>query len=224
MLSIVDPGIQKKKFRGAILDLDGVLVDTPRYHYEAWKRLAAELGFEFSDVDNERIKGVSRERSLDILLETHHLSFDPAIKKDLADKKNLWYLESIASMNESSLLPGVHSFLVSIKSKGVKLAVGSASRNVLLILGHLNITHLFDAVIDAHRVSKTKPHPEVFLLAAREMELSPVECIVFEDAEPGLEAARMAGMYAVGLGKAERLPRANLIISTFADLDIDALF
>jgi beta-phosphoglucomutase len=215
---------KRKKFRGAILDLDGVLVDTPKYHYEAWKRLAVELGFEFSDADNESVKGVSRERSLDILLENHHFDFDPAEKERLADKKNRWYLESIAKMDESALLPGVRSFLTALREKKAKLAVGSASRNASVILSQLNIAHLFDSVVDANRVSRTKPHPEVFTLAAREMELSPAECVVFEDAEAGLEAARVAGMFAVGIGKPETLKNANLVISAFTDLDIDALF
>jgi beta-phosphoglucomutase len=215
---------EEKKFRGAILDLDGVLVDTPKYHYEAWKCLAAELGFEFNDADNECLKGVSRERSLDILLEIYHLDLNAAQRKQLADKKNRWFLESIQEMDESGLLPGALKLLWRLREKGVKLAIGSASKNASLILSHLNIGHLFDAVIDANRVSMTKPHPEVFLLAAREIEVPPVECVVFEDAEAGLQAARMAGMYAVGIGKPDALRSANLVIAALADFDANLLF
>jgi beta-phosphoglucomutase len=222
MSRVKDP--QRSKFHAAILDLDGVLVDTPKYHYNAWKRLSAELGFDFSDADNERLKGVSRERSLEILLEIGRLDLHPRERRRLADKKNRWYLESIKKIDESGLIPGAREFLMRLREKGVKLALGSASKNAPLIMRSLNLGYLFDAVIDGNRVSKTKPHPEVFLLGAREIRVPPGECVVFEDAEAGLQAARMAGMYAVGIGKPEILVSADLVIPALADLDVDLLF
>jgi beta-phosphoglucomutase len=218
------PSGRGRKFHAAILDLDGVLVDTPKFHYSAWKRLASELGFDFSNADNERLKGVSRERSLDILLEIGRLDLNAAERKRLADKKNRWYLESIKKIDESGLIPGAREFLMRLRGKGVKLALGSASKNAPLILAHLNISHLFDAIIDGNRVSKTKPHPEVFLLGAREVAVPPGECVVFEDAEAGLQAARMAGMYAVGIGKPEVLLSADFVIGALIDFDVDMLF
>jgi beta-phosphoglucomutase len=207
---INDPMLQA---RGAIFDLDGVIVDTARYHYLAWRRLASELGFEFSLADNERLKGVSRARSLELLLEAGGLSLGAEKKAALAEKKNRWYVESLSRMDGSELLPGARDYLLAQRAAGRRVALGSASKNAGMILQRLGIAGLFDAVIDGTRVTNAKPDPEVFLLAARELALEPADCVVFEDAAAGVEAARRAGMRVVGIGDAAILRDADLVVS-----------
>lgn len=202
------------EMRAAIFDLDGVIVDTAKYHYLAWKRLATELGFEFTEIDNERLKGVSRVRSLDILLEVGGLtSFDDETKTGLAAKKNDWYVDYIKNMDVSEILPGAGEYLKLIWLRGVKTALGSASKNAPLILDRLGITPLFDVVVDGNKVSKAKPDPEVFLRAAEALDIPPASCIVFEDAEAGIEAAIRAGMGVIGVGNPSTLKEADMVIA-----------
>jgi beta-phosphoglucomutase len=197
---------------GAIFDLDGVIVDTAKYHYLAWKRLAQELGFEFKELDNERLKGVSRMKSLEILLELGGLSFSNDEKLLLADKKNNWYVEYISAIDESEILKGAKEYLLKLKNSGIKIALGSASKNAPAILNRLKITNLFDSIVDGNKVSKAKPDPEVFLIAAKELGLEPHECVVFEDAEAGITAAKAAGMRTVGIGNRELLMEADIVV------------
>jgi beta-phosphoglucomutase len=201
-----------REMRAAIFDLDGVIVDTAKYHYLAWKRLANEIGFDFTETDNERLKGVSRTRSLEILLEIGRLTLDDATKAKLADQKNSWYVDYISHMDASELLPGGAEYLQCIRARKVKIALGSASKNAPLILERVGISSLFDAIVDGNKVSKAKPDPEVFLRAAEELKIAPAECVVFEDAEAGIEAAHRAGMSAVGIGNASVLKDAEIII------------
>ena len=204
--------------KGAIFDLDGVIVDTAKYHYLAWKRLAEELGFEFTEEHNERLKGVSRMRSLEILLEVGGLTFSADEKARLAEKKNNWYVEYISRMDESELLEGARQYLEGQKEKGIKIALGSASKNAPIILDNLKITELFDVVIDGNKVSKAKPDPEVFLLGAKELGLAPSDCVVFEDAEAGIEAAKRAGMKTVGIGNRKILREADMVVRGLYEL------
>ncbi|ANY73194.1 beta-phosphoglucomutase [Paenibacillus ihbetae] len=206
-----------------LFDLDGVLVDTAKYHYIAWKRLAGKLGFEFTEQDNERLKGVSRMASLDILLEIGGLSPDEETKQDLAAKKNAWYVEYISSMDASEILPGALEFIQSLKERGIKVALGSASKNAMLILNNTGLTPYFDAIIDGTKTQQAKPDPEVFTLGARELGVPPESCVVFEDAEAGVEAAIRAGMRCVGIGSPETLGRANLVISSLEGFTVDRL-
>jgi beta-phosphoglucomutase len=198
--------------RAAIFDLDGVIVDTAKYHYLAWKRLAQEYGFDICVNDNERLKGVSRLRSLDILLEIGGLRVDDATKQTMASKKNEWYVDYIHQLSEAEVLPGAKDYLRVIRQKGVRTAIGSASKNASLILEKLHIQSLFDVVIDGTKVQETKPDPQVFLLAAKELHLLPENCVVFEDAEAGIEAARRAGMGTVGIGSPLALQHADIVI------------
>jgi beta-phosphoglucomutase len=200
------------EMRAAIFDLDGVIVDTAKYHYLAWKRLANDLGFDFTEQDNERLKGVSRIRSLEILLEIGGIHLDEAAKAQAAARKNAWYVEYISQMEKSEILPGAAEYLQTIRTRGIKTALGSASKNAPLILDRLGITPLFDVIIDGNKVQHAKPDPEVFLRAADELNLPPASCVVFEDAEAGIEAARRAGMGAVGIGKPHTLKHADMII------------
>ena len=203
---------------GAIFDLDGVLVDTAKYHYLAWKRLAAELGFYFSEDHNERLKGVSRMRSLEILLETGGVKMPADKKEEAAARKNAWYVEYLCTLDESSLLSGAKEYLLLLRENGIKTALGSASKNSPLILERLGIMNFFDAVIDGNTVLKTKPDPEVFLKGAGALGIAPRYCAVFEDALAGIEAAKTCGMAAIAVGKKENLPGADRYISSLADM------
>jgi beta-phosphoglucomutase len=209
--------------KACIFDLDGVIVDTAKYHYLAWKRLAHELGFEFSIDHNERLKGVSRMTSLDILLEVGGLSFSMQEKEMMAAKKNEWYLEYIRKMTPAEILPGVNDFLASLKSKGVKIALGSASKNAKLILEQVGLQSTFDAVIDGNKALKAKPDPQVFLLGAQELMTAPSNCAVFEDAVAGVQAAKNAGMYCIGIGSPEVLGLADIVMPGFMNVTTEIL-
>jgi len=211
------------KIKACIFDLDGVIVDTAKYHYLAWNRLAKDLGFEFLPEHNERLKGVSRVRSLEILLEVGGLTFSEAEKERMATLKNEWYLEFIHKMTPDEILPGVLTFLSELRNAGVKIALGSASKNAPLILQQVKITQFFDAVIDGNKVSKAKPDPEVFLKAALELGVDPSLCVVFEDAEAGVEAALNGNMRCIGVGSPEVLFRANLVIPGFENFSLVSL-
>lgn len=209
-----------REMRAAIFDLDGVIVDTAKYHYLAWKRLANEYGFDFTEADNERLKGVSRTRSLEILLEIGALSVDEAAKQAMAAQKNDWYVEYIQHMDASEILPGAAEYLQTLRNRGVKTAIGSASKNAPLILERVGIMSLFDVVIDGTKVRQAKPNPEVFLRAAQELDIPPASCVVFEDSEAGIEAARRAGMGSVGIGKPITLKDADMVIAGLYQLAV----
>ncbi len=201
------------KYDGAIFDLDGVLVDTARYHYLAWKELAHKLGFEFTPEQNEKLKGVSRMDSLNLLLETGGMKdrFSQEEKEKMAAWKNCRYVASISSMDSSELLEGTLELLNKLKARGIKLALGSSSKNAPLILKSTGISPLFDAVIDGNCVTRAKPDPQIFLLAAKGLGLPGNRCVVFEDAEAGLQAAKRGGMCAVGIGSRKDLPSADAV-------------
>ncbi|NJO90305.1 MAG: beta-phosphoglucomutase [Chloroflexia bacterium] len=207
--------------KALIFDLDGVVVDTAKYHYLAWKKLAEELGFFFSEKDNERLKGVSRIRSLEILLEVGGIELDEKKKVDLATKKNDDYLEYIMKMSPCEILPGVLDILEAAKQKGLKLAIGSASKNAVTILKRVDLLKYFDAIIDGNKVSKAKPDPEVFLNAAKELGVKPEECVVFEDAEAGVEAALNGNLHVVGIGDQNTLNKAEMVVSGFKNVNLE---
>ena len=211
------------KIRACIFDLDGVVVDTAKYHYLAWKRLAGQLGFDFTPADNERLKGVSRMDSLNILLEIGGKNFTDEEKNQLADKKNDWYNDYINKMHPDEVLPGVIDFFKVLKSKNYKMALGSASKNAKAILEKTNLLPWFDAVIDGTVTTKAKPDPEVFLLGARALQTQPEDCVVFEDAEAGVEAAIKAGMYCIGVGSPEILKKANQVIPSLQQMNEELL-
>ncbi len=212
-----------KTISTCIFDLDGVIVDTAKYHYLAWKRLAHELGFEFLEEHNERLKGVSRMTSLDIMLEVGGLTFSQSEKEVMAARKNEWYLEYIYKMTPEEILPGVVDFLVMLRSKGIKVSLGSASKNAMLILERVQLSHYFDAVIDGNKALKAKPDPQVFLLAAEELGQNPASCVVFEDAAAGIEAAKAAGMKCIGIGSPDVLGKADKVVPGFVNATIDLI-
>ena len=212
------------KIEACIFDLDGVIVDTAKYHYIAWQRLARILGFSFTKKDNERLKGVSRVRSLEILLEIGSINnFSEEKKTELATQKNEWYVEYITKMTPEEILPGVLDLLKSIKEQGIKTAIGSASKNAMTILKRIDVLKYFDTVIDGTKVSKAKPDPEVFVVAANELNADIKKSIVFEDAEAGVEAAKNGGFYCIGIGSTDNLNKADKVIPGFENFTIDDL-
>lgn len=206
--------------KGAIFDLDGVLVDTAKYHYLAWKELAQELGFDFTEKDNEQLKGVSRMRSLEILLQIGKITATQEQKQELADRKNRRYVQMLQKLTKADLLEGAEFCILQLRQKGVKIALGSASKNAPFILEKLGIHDLFDAVVDGNMVSRAKPDPEVFLTAVRLLGLKPEECCVFEDAQAGIEAAKAAGCLAIAVDKAESLVGADMTLHTLSQFQL----
>ena len=214
----------ENKIKGAIFDLDGVLVDTAKYHYLDWKKLAEKLGFDFTEKDNERLKGVSRSRSLEILLEIGGIKADEKEKEAWAEEKNACYVEYLKSLDKSALLEGTLDYLKSLRLKGIKISLGSASKNAPLILYQLGIRDCFDAVIDGNCITKAKPDPEVFLQGAKALGLNASECAVFEDSLAGIQAAKAGGMLAVGVGEKDNLPGADVYIRNLGEAKSTNLF
>jgi len=211
------------EIKACLFDLDGVVVDTAKYHYLAWRRLANSLDFDFTKEDNERLKGVSRMQSLEILLSIGKINPSDEEKLKMAQKKNNWYVEYITKLDESEILPGVKDLLIELRQNGIKIALGSASKNSMLILNNLNLTSYFDAIVDGNKVSKAKPDPEVFLIGASELKVKPSECVVFEDAQAGIDAAKAANMKVIGIGQKGVLLNADKIFEGLSDAHIDII-
>ena len=203
-----------------IFDLDGVIVDTARYHYMAWKRLTDQLGIHFTEEDNERLKGVSRNASLDIILEIGNIKADVNQKHEFATRKNQWYVEYISKMTPDEILPGSVDFIKELRTAGIRVAIGSASKNTPMILERVGILDLFDAVADGNIVKKAKPDPEVFLKAAELVGVKPELCVVFEDAVAGVQAALNAGMICIGIGSPRILKQAHYVVSGLNEMNL----
>jgi beta-phosphoglucomutase len=211
------------EIKACLFDLDGVIVDTAKYHFMAWKELASDLGFEFTEEHNERLKGVSRLASLDILLEIGGKNVSQEEKERRAKLKNERYVSLIKKMTPSEILPGVIHFLNEIKDAGIKTAIGSASKNAPLIIERLKLEAYFDAIIDGNKVSNAKPDPEVFLKGAEALGVQPSECVVFEDAAAGVEAALNGNMKCIGIGEKEVLGKADKVIPGFENFSLGKL-
>ncbi|RKR85193.1 beta-phosphoglucomutase [Mucilaginibacter gracilis] len=209
--------------KACLFDLDGVIVDTAVYHYKAWKQLANSLGFDFTEHQNEQLKGVSRVRSLQLILGWGGVTKTEAEQEQLATLKNTWYVEMISRMKPDEVLPGAKQFVEDCRNAGLKTALGSASKNSMMILEKINMVNLFDAIIDGNKVSKAKPDPEVFLKGAEAVGVQPNECVVFEDAIAGIEAAIAGGMKSVGIGSADVLGKANLVVSGLSEMTLERL-
>lgn len=216
----------KMNYKCAIFDLDGVLVDTAKYHYLAWKELADELGFQFTKVDNERLKGVSRMTSLHILLEVGQMeeAFTDKEKQEMADRKNKRYVEFISKIDASEVLDGVFPLLEQLKERLIKITLGSASKNAGLILEKTGLKSYFDVIIDGNDVEKVKPDPEVFTRSADALHIPYEKCVVFEDSQAGIAAAKRAQMMAVGIGEREHLPEADVVYQSVARFEMDKYF
>jgi beta-phosphoglucomutase len=204
--------MNKKAF---LFDLDGVIVDTAKYHYLAWKKIADQLGIEFNLEHNELLKGVSRVRSLDIILELGKVVAIQEDKNKWLIQKNEDYLTCLVDMDESEILPGVLAILKFLKEKGQPIALGSASKNARPILEKTGILHYFDAIVDGNDVTNAKPDPEVFLIAAKLLKTKPEDAFVFEDSVAGVQAANIAKMTSIGIGESDILHEAKYIFKDF---------
>jgi beta-phosphoglucomutase len=209
--------------RAAIFDLDGVIIDTAHYHYIAWKRLASEFNINLTIEANELLKGVSRIRSLELILEMGNIHLSDEEKEKNANRKNAWFVDYIESIRPEEIFPGVRELIQAIRDQGIKVALASSSKNAPRVIELLKIKDLFDTMVDGTMITHSKPHPEIFLTAAERLGVSPADCIVFEDAEAGVEAALAAGMKCVGVGSPEQLGKANKVIAKTGDFDVNTL-
>jgi beta-phosphoglucomutase len=209
--------------RGVIFDLDGVIVSTDDCHYRAWKRMADEEHIYFDRAINERLRGVSRMDSLAIILERAQKAYTPEEKAALAARKNAYYVELIGALTPGDILPGAMDVLRLLRDRGVKIAIGSSSRNTPIILKQIGLSGTFDAVADGNHITHSKPDPEVFLLAAAMLGLPPAEGGVVEDADAGVEAAVAGGMLALGVGSAAANPAAAFHAESLAEADFAAI-
>jgi beta-phosphoglucomutase len=209
--------------KACIFDLDGVLVDTAKYHFVAWRRLAGTLGVNFTEHDNEQLKGLSRDASLDYILKKGKIAATTSEREVWKEQKNDWYLELVQSMPEEEVLPNCKELLQDLKLNNVKIALGSASKNAKLILDRVKISHYFDAIIDGTVTSKSKPDPEVFLLGAKALLCDVSECIVFEDALNGIKAAKTGGFFTIGIGEQEMLKEADIVFQDLTTLNYSEL-
>ncbi len=198
------------ELQAVIFDLDGVIVSTDEHHFQAWKRLAAEEGIYFDRQINERLRGVSRLESLEIILEKASKTYTTEEKIQLANRKNGYYQELIQSLTPQDILPGVMKFLKELKQEGLKVAIGSSSKNTPIILKQIGLDSFFDTVVDGNDIKKSKPEPEVFLLAAERLGLPPKNCLVIEDADAGVQAALAGGMKVLGVGSASENQAASI--------------
>ena len=211
------------KILGIIFDLDGVIVSTDNCHYLAWKRMADEEGIPFDRTVNERLRGVSRMESLAIILEKARKEYSEEEKQALAARKNGYYVELIGNLTEKDILPGAMDTLNWLKAKGVKVAIGSSSRNTPIILRQIGLSDAFDAVADGNAIKNSKPDPEVFLLAASLLNLDPANCLVVEDADAGIQGALAGGMRALGVGSAAANPTATFTSESLEKADFDSI-
>lgn len=209
--------------KACLFDLDGVIVDTAKYHFSGWKRLAEELGVPFTIEDNEQLKGVSRVGSLEYILNKGGLFLDNDTKVRLMERKNDQYLELVSGMTPEELFPGVVQFIDELRAEGIKVGLGSSSRNAPLILERCGIVDRFETVVDGNSITFSKPDPEVFLKGAQAFGVTPADCVVFEDAVSGVQAAVNGGFRAVGVGDPETLAAAEFVISGFEDFNLEVL-
>ena len=204
-----------------IFDLDGVIVDTAKYHYLAWQKIAHQLGIEFTPEHNEDLKGVSRVRSLDLILALGNIEASQEDKNKWLVQKNEDYLSYLVNMDESEILPGVLPVLIYLKENNQKIVLGSASKNAKPILEKAKIIDYFDAIVDGNDVSNAKPDPEVFIQGAKKVNFSNEQCIVFEDSVAGIQAANIAGMTSVGIGEESILHEAQFVFPDFTHIDLN---
>lgn len=209
--------------KGLLFDLDGVIVDTAKYHFLAWKSLCDQLGFKFDLADNELLKGVSRIRSFNIILELNNQIMSEEEVEKYCTLKNELYLKYINNLTEDEILPGVREFMADARKRNYGIALGSASKNSRLILDKLHLTDMFDVIIDGNKVSNAKPDPEVFTKGAEELGLKAEECVVFEDSVAGIVAAHNGNMKAIGVTNPEVTDYCDYYIKSFLNLNIDVL-
>lgn len=212
----------RENIQACIFDLDGVIVDTAKYHFIAWQRIAHSLNIPFTEIDNEALKGISRVASLEKIIEKGNIEISEKTKKQLLSQKNEWYLEFLEDMDRSELLPGVLPFLNELRLNKIRIALGSASKNARKVLDILDIAHLFDVIIDGNDVINSKPNPEVFIKGAQGLNVMANNSVVFEDSMKGIEAAIAGGFKSIGIG-GENLNAADYVILGFDDFGVRRL-
>lgn len=217
--------MEEKQIEACIFDLDGVITDTAEYHYIAWKELAGGLGIDFDREFNEQLKGVSRMDSLEMILAHGGLEnqFSAEEKESLAAKKNANYTQLIQKITKNDILPGIPALIEELKQRGIKIGLASASKNAHTILVALELVDSFTTIVDAAKLSKGKPDPEIFLTAAKQLGVEPEHCIGIEDAASGVTAIRAAGMFSVGVGDAEVLRHADLVVPSTSELKLSRI-
>lgn len=208
------------RFKAVIFDLDGVITDTAHYHYLAWRRLASAEGVDFDEAFNERLKGIDRMGSLELILASSGKEYSPDRKQALADIKNGHYQQLISKMSSSDLLPGAVAALEAVRAAGLRIGLASVSRNAFYVLERLGIRGHFDYVVDAATIANGKPDPEIFLKAARHLDAAPADCLGVEDAVAGVAAIKSAGMTALGIGDPQVLRQADLVIPGLDRFDL----
>jgi beta-phosphoglucomutase len=211
----------RKKIKAVIFDLDGVITDTSEYHYQAWKRLADEEGIAFNRDDNDKLRGVSRSECLKILLNGKQISAEQFQK--MMDRKNEYYVELLRQMTSENILSGAREIVLEIKRRGIKTAIASVSKNTRTVLQGTGIENLFDVIVDGYSVKNTKPAPDIFLFAAKELGVKPEDCVVIEDAEAGIEAALAGKMIPIGIGPEERVGKARYRFEKIGDITLTKL-
>lgn len=209
------------KYKAVIFDLDGVIVSTDECHYLAWKKLSDEEGIEFDKEINIKLRGVSREESLEIILEKAERKYSKNEKENLATRKNDYYVEMVKKLDKSAIMEGVLNILELLKKSGVKIAVGSSSRNAHIILSQIGLSGYFDMVVDGNQISKSKPDPEVFLKAAQGLNTEPEYCLVVEDADAGVESGIKAHMDVLAVGAASENPKAKYRSKSLAAFNLN---
>jgi len=212
-----------KETKAVIFDLDGVIVSTDEFHFQAWKHLADAEGIPFDRQDNERLRGVSRMESLEIILEKSSKTCSDAEKEEMTERKNAIYRDLLKQLSSADILPGVLAVLKGLRRRRVKLAIGSSSKNAGPILQAIGLEHAFDTVVDGTHIARSKPDPEVFTLAGERLGVPPDECLVVEDAEAGVEAGLAAGMNVLAVGSATAHPRATRKAEDLAQITPDEM-
>jgi beta-phosphoglucomutase len=206
--------------QACLFDLDGVIVDTARFHYIAWRQVANDLGFDLSLGENELLKGISRMESLEIILSIGGVKLSEEEKVRRATEKNAHYLELCQQMTPDDTLPGVRVFLDDLKARSIKIGLGSASKNARVILERIDMLKYFETIVDGNRVTKGKPDPQVFLMGAEDLNIAPEHCVVFEDAVAGIQSAKSADMFAVGIGHKSILTEADIVVAGFDEFRV----
>jgi beta-phosphoglucomutase len=206
---------------GVLFDLDGVIVDTARLHYAAWKRLADSLSVHFDETLNRALKGIDRLGSLDRLLGARARGLGASEKQSLSELKNRWYVESLQAIGPDDVLPGARRVLEEVRGAGHRIALVSASRNAMTVLARLELEGCFDCIVDPAAVSRGKPAPDIFLAATRQLGLKPAQCLGFEDAAAGIAGLKAAGMVAIGVGEPAELEQADWVLPDLTHFRLD---
>jgi beta-phosphoglucomutase len=212
-----------QQIKAVLFDLDGVIVSTDEYHYQAWKQLAEAEGIPFTRENNERLRGVSRMESLDIILENANRTYSDEEKLEMATRKNTIYRESLRNLSPADILPGVMDVLTGLRERGVKMAIGSSSRNAQPILKAIGLDAAFDAIVDGTHIQRSKPDPQVFSMAGEQVGIEPSQCLVVEDADAGVDAGLAAGMPVLAVGAAVGHPDATLKAADLTTISLDQM-